>query len=125
PFHAGRPDRHAPHSESARTRLFRKEAPKSGSWDMPFDDVTCDLGSVTGGEVIWNAKLFLDGLDISRLDDLRMETGSLQVLNPAGTATTARVSMDRDLLLCRTRATYRKDGSTAQKNKGGAPSQHC
>src|SRR5262245_10889048 len=90
---------------------------------MSLDHVTGDLGGMTGREVIGDAKPLLHGIDISRLDHARTEPGLLQVLNLARAAAATRVTVNRDLVLCRPRAPYRNNGGAADLSKDAASGQ--
>src|SRR4029450_6532925 len=87
---------------------------------MPLDHVTGDLGGVAGREVLRDTELFLDRIQISRVDHVGMEPGFLQVLNPARAAAATRAAGNGDLVLCRPQAPYRNNGGAADQSEDAA-----
>src|SRR5438094_266968 len=87
---------------------------------MPLDHVTGNLGSMTGREVIGDAKPPLHSINISCVGHVRMEPGLLQVLNPARAAAATRVAVNRDLVRCRPQAPHGYNGGAADQSEDAA-----
>jgi hypothetical protein len=51
---------------------------------------------VAGGEIVWNAELFLYRFNIRGVQHRRSEARILEVLHPTRTAAAARIPMDRN-----------------------------
>lgn len=63
---------------------------------MALDDVALNLGRVTGCEVRWYSQALPDSCKIGRFIDRHDEASSLQMPNPAITASTIRILVDDD-----------------------------